>query len=46
MEDQRRKKERKAGGQLSTDSSCGSDDLVERGNGTEGGFVVDLRAAK
>jgi hypothetical protein len=46
VEAQRLKKEMKAGGQLSVDNSCGSDDLLDRGNGTEGGLVVDLRAAK
>ncbi len=35
-----------AGGQFSAESSVGSDDLLRRGRGTEGGFVVHRRAAK
>jgi hypothetical protein len=41
-----RRKEVKAGGQLSAVSSIGGDDLLIRGSGTEGGLVVQRRAAK
>jgi hypothetical protein len=41
-----RRKEVKAGGQLSAVSSIGGDDLLLRGSGTEGGLVVQRRAAK
>lgn len=40
------RKEMKAGGQFSGERSSCSADLDERGKGTEGGVVVDRRAAK
>ena len=49
---QTRRKEMKGGGQFSYESSIGvdddddDDDLLDRGRGTEGGFVVHLNAAK
>jgi len=36
----------KVGGQFSWDSSIGDELLDVLGKGTEGGFVVDLKAAK
>jgi len=41
-----RRKETKAGGQLSAESSICCDVFVLRGSGTEGGLVVQRRAAK
>lgn len=46
---QTRRKEMKGGGQFSYESSIGvddDDDLLDRGRGTEGGFVVHRNAAK
>lgn len=43
---QTRRKETKGGGQLSYESSIGVDDDLERGRGTEGGWVVHRNAAK
>lgn len=40
------RKPRNEGGQLSAESSSGGADLVARGSGTDGGFVVHRRAAK
>ena len=43
---QTRRKEMKGGGQFSYESSKGVDDDLDRGRGTEGGFVVHRNAAK
>jgi hypothetical protein len=44
--DQTKRKDAKAGGQLSALSSRGASPFVLRGRGTAGGFVVERRAAK
>ena len=43
---QTRRKDLKAGGQFSYDSSICGELLEALGKGTEGGLVVDLKAAK
>ncbi len=43
---QTRRKDMKAGGQFSYESCIGAERFEDRGNGTDGGFVVDRKAAK
>lgn len=43
---QTRRKETKGGGQFSYESSMGVDDDLDRGRGTDGGWVVHRNAAK